>query len=54
MRELMAHAKERGFRSMGNLVLSSNRDMLEFAASLGFAIEDIPLDPSRMRISKRL
>lgn len=54
MRELMAHAKERGFRSMGSLVLSSNRDMLDFAASLGFCVEEIPLDPSRVRISKAL
>lgn len=54
MRELMAHAKEQGFRSMASLVLRDNRDMLDFAASLGFETQEMPLDRERVRIRKAL
>jgi acetyltransferase len=54
MRELMAHAKDRGFRSMASLVLSDNRAMLDFAAALGFRVEALPHDPARVRIARAL
>lgn len=54
MRSLMADAKEKGFRTMASLVLRGNRDMLDFAASLGFAIEDLPSGSDRVRITKPL
>ena len=54
MRALMADAKDKGFRTMASFVLRGNRDMLDFAASLGFAAEDLPLDPDRVRISRAL
>lgn len=54
MRELMAHAKQAGIETMESFVLRSNRDMLDFATALGFAVEDVPLEPDRVRITRTL
>jgi acetyltransferase len=54
MRSLMAHAREAGLRTMASFVQPSNTGMLDFAASLGFEAEDVPLDPQRVRITRRL
>lgn len=54
MRSLMDDAKEKGFRTMASLVLRANRDMLDFAGSLGFAVEDLPPGSDRVRITRSL
>ena len=54
MRALLAHAKDRGFAAMGSFVMRANRDMLDFARSLGFGVEDLPADPERVRITLAL
>jgi acetyltransferase len=54
MRALMARAKEQGLRSISSFVLRDNQDMVDFARSLGFAVEALPLEPDRLRIEKTL
>ena len=54
MRALLAHAKDRGIAAMGSFVMRANRDMLDFARSLGFGVEDLPADPERVRITLAL
>jgi acetyltransferase len=52
MRELLAHAKQAEFSTIGSFVLRSNKDMLDFATALGFGIEAVPFDPARVRITR--
>jgi acetyltransferase len=54
MRSLTADAKDKGFRTMGSLVLRGNRDLLDFAVALGFAVEDLPRERERVRITRML
>ena len=52
MDALMDHARSRGLRTMGGLVLRDNHAMLRFVARLGFEV--VPGNQSTLRILKRL
>lgn len=50
----MEAARARGFQTMEGLVLSENRDMLDFVAALGFAIHAVPEAPGNVRVVRKL
>lgn len=54
MRALMERAKEQGLRSISSFVLRDNTDMIDFARSLGFEVEALPVEPDRLRITRAL
>ncbi|HYX66184.1 MAG TPA: GNAT family N-acetyltransferase [Burkholderiales bacterium] len=51
---LMQAAQARGFETLEGLVLAENRDMLDFVRELGFEVEAMPLEPTLVRVVKRL
>lgn len=51
---LMQAAHARGFETLEGLVLAENRDMLDFVRELGFEVEPMPLEPTLVRVVKRL
>ena len=51
---LMRAARARGFETLEGLVLAENRDMLDFVGELGFEIEPMPLEPTLVRVVKKL
>ena len=54
MQALIEAARSRGLRSMEGLVLRENADMLRFVRALGFEAHHDPLEPTLMRVRKRL
>lgn len=54
MQALQDAARERGFERIEGLVLAENADMLEFVRELGFGAEPIALEPTLVRVTKRL
>lgn len=51
---LMAAARARGFETIEGLVLSENKDMLDFVTALGFAVYAMPEAPSTVRVVRKL
>jgi acetyltransferase len=54
MQALIGAARARGFETMEGLVLSENRDMLDFVRELGFEARVAPEDPELVRIVRKL
>jgi acetyltransferase len=54
MRALEDAARERGFERIEGLVLAENADMLGFVKELGFDAEQMTLEPTLVRVVKRL
>ena len=54
MYALMAAAKEHGMASLASTVLATNKDMLAFAAELGFSAWPSSQDPRIVRIERAL
>ena len=44
----------RRFETIEGLVLSENKDMLDFVAALGFAIHRVPETPATVRVVRKL
>lgn len=51
---LMRAARAHHFETLEGLVLAENRDMLDFVGELGFEVEPMPLEPTLVRVVKRL
>lgn len=51
---LMQAARARRFDTIEGLVLSENKDMLDFVAALGFAIHPVPEAPATVRVVRKL
>lgn len=54
MEALMRAARSNGYETMAGLVLSENKDMLDFARALGFQEEPMPHEPGRVRVARKL
>jgi acetyltransferase len=54
MQALFDAAHARGLRSLEGLVLSENRNMLDFARELGFELSSDPVKPALVRAVKKL
>lgn len=54
MEALFRAARARKLDTMEGLVLSENRDMLEFIRALGFESSTEPADPAQVRVVKKL
>lgn len=54
MEALIRAARARKLDTMEGLVLSENRDMLDFARALGFEASAEPSDPALVRVVKKL
>ena len=54
MRALEDAARERGFERIEGLVLAENADMLGFVKERGFEAEPMTLEPTLVRVAKRL
>ena len=54
MEALIRSARANGFETMEGMVLRDNHDMLRFVKALGFEVEPVPLEPTTMRVVKKL
>jgi len=54
MEALIRSARAQGFETMEGMVLRDNHDMLRFVQALGFEAEPVPLEPTTMRVVKKL
>jgi acetyltransferase len=54
MEALISAARSHGMTSMEGMVLRGNRDMLRFVRALGFETHHEPLEPTMVRVTKRL
>jgi acetyltransferase len=54
MHALIGAARARGFETLEGLVLSDNRDMLDFVRELGFEARVIVEDPTLVRVVRKL
>src|SRR5688572_20476354 len=54
MEALIRAAHARGYETMEGLVLSENKEMLDFVRTLGFEASVAPEDPARVRVVRKL